>query len=347
MATRKPKKTSDHFIKSLNPRDADTKYLGEEPFFPTQPVEVERRVALARSFAWYNRFYGKKDAKELLAQYCDHYDRPNDAKTLRKVDEKEFLTTFCWLARMKLRGLELTDYEGSTLENEISRLLKVVAKPQLVEKEEKPNNRPNIQELMKEKASEAAGELEGLFDDLITTGKANSKVVDIVSKFNVMPQHIPLIVEIWKRKQTEFDELSQGQDKDLKEAYSHLGKVQIRNIIKFIEPVVRVVGTGWVASAATTISLAADKEHRFALPNTRFLVHQPSGGSRGSASDIKIQAEQIVKMKARINQLIASETGQPVERVAKDTDRDYWMSVDEAIEYGIVGRCINSARDLV
>lgn len=121
----------------------------------------------------------------------------------------------------------------------------------------------------------------------------------------------------------------------------------VYDIIKFIEPVVRVVGTGWVASAATTIYLAADKEHRFALPNTRFLVHQPSGGSRGSASDIKIQAEQIVKMKARINQLIASETGQPLERVAKDTDRDYWMSVDEAIEYGIVGRCINSARDLV
>lgn len=121
----------------------------------------------------------------------------------------------------------------------------------------------------------------------------------------------------------------------------------VYDIIKFIEPVVRVVGTGWVASAATTIYLAADKQHRFALPNTRFLVHQPSGGSRGSASDIKIQAEQIVKMKARINQLIANETGQPVERVAKDTDRDYWMSVDEAIEYGIVGRCINSARDLV
>jgi ATP-dependent Clp protease protease subunit len=121
----------------------------------------------------------------------------------------------------------------------------------------------------------------------------------------------------------------------------------IYDIIKFIQPAVRVVGTGWVASAATTIFLAADKEHRFALPNTRFLVHQPSGGSRGSASDIKIQAEQIVKMKARINQLIASETGQPVERVAKDTDRDYWMSVDEAIEYGIVGRCINSARDLL
>ena len=120
----------------------------------------------------------------------------------------------------------------------------------------------------------------------------------------------------------------------------------VYDMIKFVEPVVRVVGTGWVASAATTIFLAAEKQHRFALPNTRFLVHQPSGGSRGSASDIKIQAEQIIKMKARINQLIAHETGQPVERVAKDTDRDYWMSVDEAIEYGIVGRCISSVRDL-
>jgi ATP-dependent Clp protease, protease subunit len=120
----------------------------------------------------------------------------------------------------------------------------------------------------------------------------------------------------------------------------------VYDIIKFIEPEVRVVGTGWVASAATTIYLAAKKENRFALPNTRFLVHQPSGGSRGSASDIKIQAEQIVKMRARINKLIADETGQPLERVAKDTDRDHWMTVDEAMEYGIVGRCIRSMSEM-
>ena len=121
----------------------------------------------------------------------------------------------------------------------------------------------------------------------------------------------------------------------------------VYDIIKFIAPEVRVVGTGWVASAATNIYLAAKKEHRFALPNTRFLVHQPSGGSRGSASDIKIQAEQIVKMRTRINKLIAEETGQSIERVARDTDRDYWMTVDEAIEYGIVGRCIRSMSELV
>lgn len=120
----------------------------------------------------------------------------------------------------------------------------------------------------------------------------------------------------------------------------------VYDIIKFIEPDVHVVGTGWVASAATTIYLGAKKEHRFALPNTRFLVHQPMGGSRGSASDIKIQAEQIIKMRARINRLIADETGQSLERVAKDTDRDYWMTVEEAIEYGIVGKQIRSMSEL-
>lgn len=120
----------------------------------------------------------------------------------------------------------------------------------------------------------------------------------------------------------------------------------VYDMIKFIKPEVRVVGTGWVASAATTIYLAAKKENRFSLPNTRFLVHQPSGGSRGRASDIKIQAEQIIKMRERINKLIADETGQSLERVAKDTDRDYWMTVSEAIDYGIVGKQITSIAEL-
>jgi ATP-dependent Clp protease protease subunit len=120
----------------------------------------------------------------------------------------------------------------------------------------------------------------------------------------------------------------------------------IYDMIKFIKPEVRVIGTGWVASAATTIFLAAKKENRFSLPNTRYLVHQPLGGARGDATDIAIQAEQIVKMRARINQLIAYETGQALDRVAKDTDRDYWMTVEEAIEYGIVGKVIKSIGEI-
>ena len=120
----------------------------------------------------------------------------------------------------------------------------------------------------------------------------------------------------------------------------------IYDMIKFIRPTVRVVGTGWVASAATNIYLAAKKENRYSLPNTRYLVHQPSGGSRGDATDIKIQMEEILKTKQRINQIIANETGQPIERVEQDTDRDYWMSAEDAIEYGIVGAIISSIDEI-
>ncbi len=120
----------------------------------------------------------------------------------------------------------------------------------------------------------------------------------------------------------------------------------VYDMIKFIKPEVKVIGTGWVASAATTIFLAAAKENRFALPNTRFLIHQPSGGSLGVASDIAIQAKEIIKMRARINRLIAEETGQPLERVEKDTDRDYWMSVEEAIDYGIVSKVVRSITEI-
>lgn len=120
----------------------------------------------------------------------------------------------------------------------------------------------------------------------------------------------------------------------------------VYDMIKYIKPEVRVVGTGWVASAATNIYLAAKKENRYSLPNTRYLVHQPSGGSRGDATDIAIQMEEILKTKARINKIIAEETGRPLEQVEQDTDRDYWMSVEEAIEYGIVNKVIKSVTEL-
>jgi len=120
----------------------------------------------------------------------------------------------------------------------------------------------------------------------------------------------------------------------------------IYDMVKFVKPVVRVVGMGWVASAATNVYLSAKRENRYALPNTRFLVHQPSGGSQGDATDIKIQAEQIIKTKARINKIIAEETGQPLEQVEKDTDRDHWMTVEEARDYGIVGKIVNSVTEV-
>ena len=120
----------------------------------------------------------------------------------------------------------------------------------------------------------------------------------------------------------------------------------IFDMIRFIKPTVRMVGTGWVGSIATHIYLATDRDNRFALPNTRFLIHQPAGGFGGDASDIEIHAREIVKTRERINGIIAEQTGQPLERVAKDTDRDYWMSVEESVEYGLVGTVINTVDEL-
>jgi len=236
MATRKPKNTDDHLVKALDPRDADTKYMGEEPFFALQPDAEGRTLALTRSFTWYNRFYGKKDAKELLCLYLEHHNREVEAKYIRKVHENEMLMTLCWLARMNMRGLELSEYENLTLENEISRLSKLVHKPEVVEKE-KDINKPTIQDYLREKARDAAGELEGAFDEFFTTGKTSTKTVDIVAKLNVTPQHIPLIVDVWKKKQIEFETLNETDDKELKEAYGNLGKIQLRNILKYIEQV--------------------------------------------------------------------------------------------------------------
>jgi ATP-dependent Clp protease protease subunit len=116
----------------------------------------------------------------------------------------------------------------------------------------------------------------------------------------------------------------------------------IFDLIRYIKPVVRTVGTGWVGSIATHIYLAPEREHRFCLPNTRFLIHQPAGGFGGDASDIEIHAREIVKTRERINRIIAQQTGQPLERVTEDTDRDYWMSAEESVEYGLVGKIINS-----
>jgi ATP-dependent Clp protease protease subunit len=120
----------------------------------------------------------------------------------------------------------------------------------------------------------------------------------------------------------------------------------IHDVIRFIKPKVKVLGTGWVASAGCHIFLAAAKENRYCLPNTRFLIHQPLGGAGGRATDIAIEAKEIIKMRRRLNQIIARETGQPLERVEKDTDRNYWMSPEEARDYGIVTHIIERASEL-
>ena len=120
----------------------------------------------------------------------------------------------------------------------------------------------------------------------------------------------------------------------------------IHDMIRFIRAPVTVIGTGWVASAGTHIFLAAEKERRVCLPNTRFMIHQPAGGAGGQASDIAIQAREILRTRERIARVVAERTGQPIERVTKDIERDYWMSASEAIEYGLVSRVIERHHQL-
>jgi ATP-dependent Clp protease, protease subunit len=120
----------------------------------------------------------------------------------------------------------------------------------------------------------------------------------------------------------------------------------IFDMIRFVKPRVFVIGTGWVASAGALIYAAPPKEQRFSLPNTRFLLHQPWGGVRGGAADIAIEAEEIVKMRERLNRILSEQTGQPIERVRRDTDRNYWMTAKEAIEYGLVGQIITSVDEV-
>jgi ATP-dependent Clp protease protease subunit len=120
----------------------------------------------------------------------------------------------------------------------------------------------------------------------------------------------------------------------------------IYDMISFINVPVKVIGTGWVASAGALIFAAPALENRFALPNTRFLLHQPAGGAHGQASDISIEANEILKMRSRLNDIFARQTGQTVERIKQDTDRNFWMSAIEAKEYGLVGHVVRSIHEI-
>ncbi len=120
----------------------------------------------------------------------------------------------------------------------------------------------------------------------------------------------------------------------------------IHDVLRYIESPIVTLGAGWVASIAVPILLSAEKASRYSLPNTRFLLHQPSGGAGGQASDIRIAAEEILKLRARLNQLIADETGKTSEQIGEDSDRNFWMSAQEAVEYGLVSRIIQHSSEI-
>ena len=120
----------------------------------------------------------------------------------------------------------------------------------------------------------------------------------------------------------------------------------IHDIVRYIRPKVRMIGTGWVASAGALVYVSVPREQRYCLPNTRFLLHQPSGGAGGAASDIEIEAREILQMRDRLNRIFARETGQPLERIEEDTHRNFWLDASAAVRYGLVGKIVERVTEL-
>jgi hypothetical protein len=233
-----------NIVKSLLPKDPDVVRVGYEPEFKEQPTESARMGVLARSLHWYNRFYGKKDAKDMMIQYLVHMGKTAESKVMGKVGDEEFyIPTYAWLARLTMRGLILTEKEQKQLDAEIARLLAPIVKVESnISGKKKVKGevaaRPNVQEIMRERAREAGGELEGAMDDFNLSGSkavAQADAVGFLTKYNVLPQHTSILTEAWKRKLQEYEEVLSGKDPQLVEAYSHLTKTQVKNTIKFIE----------------------------------------------------------------------------------------------------------------
>jgi len=232
-------------VKPLNPRSADTNAMGMEPVWKTQPTD-NRISAMSKAFSWYNYFYGKKDARDMIVNYLESHDRRADVRTLKGIPDSAVRLTTGWLCRMSMVGLELSEKEQLKLDHMLKEIL---TSKQEIEVESEPVvdavARPNIQDRLREKVLECAGELDGLFDEFVSTGakmSADYKPIMVIRGINVAPQLISIITDSWKRKLAEFEEVVEGKDAMLVEAYSNFSKIQLRNCVKFCEAVINDCG---------------------------------------------------------------------------------------------------------
>jgi len=229
-------------IKLLNPKSADVKYTGSEPAWKLVLTDGDRTSAMLKAFTWYNYHYGKKDAKDMIAHWLEHNDRPKDAKLIRGIPDSQIRSTTAWVCRMNLIGLALSEHELSVIDGQISDMMRIKQEVvRVVSEEETTQARLTIQDHLRERMSECAGELEGMFDDFLQQGAkltAEFKPMSHIRGRNVAPQMIGTISAIWKDRLAEFEETVEGRDADLVEAYGHLSKIQLRNCVKFCELVI-------------------------------------------------------------------------------------------------------------
>jgi len=231
-------------IKRLNPKGAETKYVGFEPEWKFQPTEENRISSFANAFQWYNYHYGKKDAKEMLCHYLEHNNRKVDAKTMRGIPDSQIRVTPAWVCRMTLLGLMLNEHEQGIVDEQISAMLKVKQEKKREQSEVDADTavaRLTIQDHLREKVSECCGELEGVFDDFVVAGakmSADFSPIKLMRGMNISPNMVGTVSAVWELRLAEFNEVLEGVDPDLVEGYSHLSKNQLKQCVKFCETVI-------------------------------------------------------------------------------------------------------------
>ena len=223
----------------------DQKGLGNEPVWDevSQPLDKDRDIVKTLSLSYYNYFNGAKEAKLIISDYLSKNKNKDGAKSIKKVPDCDINKSIAWLIKMTLNGFILTDEELSVINADISRLLIIaeeVNHSNEVVLANKPK-KPNVQEIMRERAMEVGGELEALLDEYIELGIPPThkiKPIGLLMTTTMLPQHVPLLIEPWEQQKKEFEELQTTEDKDLLEAYSNFGKIQVRNLIKFCELII-------------------------------------------------------------------------------------------------------------
>ena len=223
----------------------DQQGIGSEPIWnsTSQPTGEERQLVLIKTFSYYNYFNGYKDAKIIICDYLSKNKDKETAQLVKKAPDMRFNKSIAWLAKMTMNGFELAEEEVATIKDEISRLTKI-AKQIIEAKSEDETSKPkkpNVQEIMRERAMEVGGELEALLDEYIELGIPPThkiKPIGLLMTTTMLPQHVPLLIEPWEQQKKEFEELQTTEDKDLLEAYSNFGKIQVRNLIKFCELII-------------------------------------------------------------------------------------------------------------
>lgn len=234
-------------VKPLHPKGADVKYTGGEPEWRAQPDSESRQSALIGAFTWYNYHYDKKTVKEFIIDWLIRNDRQREARDFARVPESTVRNQIGWLCRMNTMGLQLNEHETLVVDNAIADHVRSIrAVKEVVRQAEDVATRPNIQDRLRDKMTEAAGEIEGMYDEMILAGarmSADYKPITILRGMNIAPQMVADITQDWKRRLEELEDVLAGKDAQLVEGYGQFGKQQIKNLIKFAEQVIADCGS--------------------------------------------------------------------------------------------------------